>query len=136
MSMATRKYLSRSSLQTKQIASRCASRVSQPTVLTLTGNLGAGKTVFAKGFIDYFGIKKGVVSPTFALLKQYHLHNKLWENWTIYHFDLYRLKRADDFINEGFLDIFSRPRSIVIIEWPEIIENLLLSHMTSLSGNI
>lgn len=87
-------------------------------VLALRGDLGAGKTTFAKGFISALaGIDSHQIqSPTFTYLQIY--------NENIYHFDLYRLKQYEQFESAGFADYFNTG-GICLIEWPERIESLL-----------
>lgn len=121
---AVKKIKSRSPAETLDFGRACARLVKNTAVFALSGELGAGKTTFAKGLLKELGVKKEAVSPTFALLKQYDLSGD-WKGWTLYHFDLYRLKSAQDFLNEGFGEIFREPKSIILIEWPEIIGGIL-----------
>lgn len=117
-------FLSKSPSRTKKIATNCAKTIKQTTVFALNGNIGSGKTVFIKGLAKLLGVKSEVTSPTFTLLKQYAGRGR-WKDWTLYHFDLYRLKKAEDFTQEGWIEIFKRPRSIIAIEWPEIISSFV-----------
>lgn len=121
---AVRKIKSLSPDETLDFGRACARLVKNTTVFALRGELGAGKTTFAKGLLKELGVKKEAVSPTFTLLKQYNLSGN-WKGWTLYHFDLYRLKSAQDFVNEGFSEIFKEPKSIILIEWPERISDIL-----------
>lgn len=121
---AVKKIKSRSPAETLNFGQTCAGLVKNTVVFALRGELGAGKTTFVKGAIKELGIKKEAVSPTFTLLKQYSLSGK-WKGWSLYHFDLYRLKSAQDFLNEGFGEIFKEPKSIILIEWPERISDIL-----------
>lgn len=121
---AVRKIKSLSPAETLDFGRACARLVKNTAVFALRGELGAGKTTFVKGVIKELGVKKEAVSPTFTLLKQYSLSGN-WKGWTLYHFDLYRLKSAQDFLNEGFGEIFKEPKSIILIEWPERISDIL-----------
>ena len=121
---AERKIKSHSPAETLDFGRSCARLVKNTTVFALRGELGAGKTTFVKGVIKELGVKKEALSPTFALLKRYNLSGQ-WKDWTLYHFDLYRLKTAQDFLNEGFGEIFREPKLIILIEWPEIISEIL-----------
>lgn len=88
-------------------------------VLALKGGLGAGKTFIAREIIRKLtGKNLDVASPTFNLVQIYD--SPLGEIW---HFDLYRLKKPEDIYELGLEDALSY--AITIIEWPEIIENLL-----------
>lgn len=87
----------------------------------LVGDLGAGKTAFTRGFIQSFaGLnKEEVPSPTFTLVQTYDT-----EKGTIWHFDLYRLKDAEEVWELGFEDALSS--GISLIEWPERIAGIKL----------
>lgn len=80
----------------------------------LRGDLGAGKTTISRHIIStLLGIQTPVKSPT------YIYYNKYGEN--IYHFDLYRLRSYDDFVNIGGEEILDNPENICLIEWPELL---------------
>ena len=88
-------------------------------IITLKGTLGAGKSFFAENFINFLSEKKvNVLSPTFNLV--YNYDSKKGE---IFHFDLYRLKNAQDLENIGFFDAIRN--GICLIEWPEIAADFL-----------
>lgn len=109
-----------SEAETIQFGRELALQLEEGAIVALHGDLGAGKTTLAKGMIA--GISstevRNVQSPTFTYLNIYDAKP------TVYHFDLYRLKGADDFIQLGFLD-FLGDRGICIIEWAERISSLL-----------
>ena len=100
--------------ETKQLAQEFAKTLSLPAIVTLTGNLGAGKTTFVQGLAVGLGIEKKVNSPTFLLIKKYSLDKK-----NLYHVDLYRLSSEEDVVGTGLLDILQEKDSIVVIEWAE-----------------
>jgi len=81
-------------------------------VVALHGELGAGKTVFVKGLAKGLGIDSPVVSPTFTIVNEYEGAPPL------YHFDLYRLSRAEELLDIGFEEYASG--GVCVIEWPEI----------------
>lgn len=85
-------------------------------LITLSGDLGAGKTTFTKGIGLGLGIEKIINSPTFTILKQYH--GKL----NLSHFDAYRLEGQDDDL--GFEEIFESD-DICVVEWADFIEDIL-----------
>ena len=79
----------------------------------LTGDLGAGKTTFVRGFLRQLGVVGPVRSPTYSLLEQYEPHGI-----RVLHVDLYRLAVPEDVAALGFGD-FDLPGSVWLIEWPE-----------------
>lgn len=85
-------------------------------VVTLEGDLGAGKTTFTKGIGKGLGIQKVINSPTFTIVKVYQ------GNLPLYHFDAYRLEGQNDEL--GFEEMFE-DEGICVIEWPKFIENIL-----------
>lgn len=104
--------------ETKNIARKIASKVGKDAVIVLTGELGAGKTKFTEGFLSYFGLENEISSPTFTIVNEYQN-----EKATIYHFDVYRLSDIDEFYAMGGEEYFTK--GICIIEWGEIIEDIL-----------
>jgi tRNA threonylcarbamoyladenosine biosynthesis protein TsaE len=84
-----------------------------PLVISLTGDLGAGKTTLAQSICEGFGVAEPATSPTYALVHRYDS-----EKAAVYHIDLYRLDSPDQLTNLGWDDILSE-RALVIVEWPE-----------------
>ena len=105
-------------LNTKLFAKNFASKLSKGDVIVLTGDLGAGKTKFVEGVLEYFGLQEEISSPTFTIVNEYHN-----EKIDIYHFDLYRLKDVYEFENIGGEEYFNR--GLCIFEWGELIEDIL-----------
>ena len=97
-------------------------RLFSPMIIFLKWDLGAGKTTLSKYiFNDLLWIEKEVKSPT------YNYYNKYWDN---YHFDLYKLKNYDEFFAIWWEDILDNNTWIILIEWPELIENYYKPNMT------
>ncbi len=90
-----------------------------PGVITLKGNLGTGKTTIVRGALESCGITSGVRSPTYTLVEYYQL-----ENFSIAHFDLYRLGDPEELEYLGYRD-YLRPDTWCFIEWPERAEGYL-----------
>lgn len=82
-------------------------------VICLTGDLGAGKTVFVQGIADGLGVSEPVTSPTFNILNVYEA------KFPVYHFDLYRLEHPGELDNIGFYEYASGDDGLAIIEWPD-----------------
>lgn len=107
-------YISNSQEETEKIAGEFAKTLNCGDIVLLQGDLGAGKTVFVKGIVKYFGgDPDGVTSPTFTIVNEYQL-----PNFPIYHFDLYRLENPNELYNIGFEEYFYG-NGICFIEWPE-----------------
>jgi tRNA threonylcarbamoyladenosine biosynthesis protein TsaE len=105
---------------THALAAWTAARVRVRDVVALSGGLGAGKTEFARAFIHARpggAAVKEVPSPTFTLVQVYDLSPPVW------HFDLYRLERADDAWELGLEEAFAD--AISLIEWPDRLGGLL-----------
>ena len=111
-------YYSQSEKETKQLGFNLSKKVVKGCVISLRGSLGAGKTVFAKGFAEGLGITEAIVSPTFTLVQEYDGVLKM------YHLDLYRLSGEDEFESMGGED-FLYPDGVTLIEWSEKIEDML-----------
>ena len=110
--------ISKSELETKEFAKNFASKLGRGDVIVLSGDLGAGKTKFVEGILEYFGMQEEISSPTFTIVNEYHN-----EKIDIYHFDLYRLKDVYEFENIGGEEYFNK--GICIFEWGELIEDIL-----------
>ncbi len=95
----------------------------QATLVTLSGELGAGKTTFVQGVAEALGITETVASPTFVIEKVYELEGQKWER--LIHIDAYRLKSAHELEVLGWKDITAVPANLVLLEWPERVEELI-----------
>jgi tRNA threonylcarbamoyladenosine biosynthesis protein TsaE len=87
------------------------------TVVTLSGELGAGKTTFAQGVALTFGVTETVQSPTFVLEKIYALEGQRFTH--LVHIDAYRLKSAHELRVLGWEELAREPGNLILIEWPE-----------------
>jgi tRNA threonylcarbamoyladenosine biosynthesis protein TsaE len=104
--------------QTRALAASLA-RVAEPgDVLCLWGDLGAGKTVFAKGFGAGLGVRDTILSPSFVLMGEYA------GRLPLFHIDLYRLESARDALDGGLLDD-RQASGVVLIEWPDRLADAL-----------
>ena len=95
------------------------------TIITLSGDLGAGKTVMAKGIGAGLGVDEDITSPTFSLFEMYE--GKL----PFYHFDLYRIENKDELENLHF-DEYWYSKGVSVIEWPEIAKEALDGSVVSI----
>jgi tRNA threonylcarbamoyladenosine biosynthesis protein TsaE len=90
-----------------------------PLVVTLRGELGAGKTTLARAICRGYGVPNEVTSPTFTLVHEYRGARS-----PVYHLDLYRLKGPDDLANIGWDEMISA-EALILVEWPERAGELL-----------
>lgn len=105
--------------ETYGFASGLAEKIEPGTVITLDGDLGAGKTVFTKGFAYGLGISELVTSPTFTILQEYN-DGRI----PLYHFDTYRIEDPDEMYEIGFNEYLDSG-GICVIEWAELIKEIL-----------
>lgn len=110
-------FLTSSEEETKKLGKNLASVLREGDIVSLSGELGSGKTVFVKGLAEGLGVKEEVTSPSFTLLNIYPGRIKL------YHFDLYRLT-AEEFWEAVGGDFFYED-GVVVLEWGDKVESLL-----------
>jgi tRNA threonylcarbamoyladenosine biosynthesis protein TsaE len=117
------KIITNSEKETFDFAKSLAAKANGGEVYALSGNLGAGKTVFVRGFATGLGIKGNVNSPTFVLMKVYPVKKHLNIKYFC-HIDAYRLKSSADLEAIGALDYFGKKDTICFIEWPEKVKKI------------
>lgn len=105
-----------SAQQTKKMATRLGQSIEQGILITLQGDLGAGKTTFAQGLAKGLGVEKTVNSPTFTISKIYQ------GRLNLIHIDAYRLEGLHQDL--GFEEFFD-PQWVCVVEWPDYIEDIL-----------
>lgn len=110
-------YRSESPERTEEIGAQLALQVEAGTVIALEGDLGAGKTAFARGFIRALGYEGRVTSPTFTIVNEY-------PECGVCHFDMYRILDEDALYDIGWDDYLDGER-ILLIEWSENIRYAL-----------
>jgi tRNA threonylcarbamoyladenosine biosynthesis protein TsaE len=116
--------ISHSAEQTQRLGARLGALLKPGDVLCLSGDMGAGKTVFAAGIGKGWGAKTPLTSPTFSLV---HDHTRDSDKMHLYHLDCYRLEDPSEADAIGIDDIYSG-RGAVIFEWPEHILTILPSN--------
>jgi tRNA threonylcarbamoyladenosine biosynthesis protein TsaE len=108
------------------VASEVAEIIKQYHVVCLYGEMGAGKTTLIKAICHALGVKDIVASPTFALINEYQTIS----GQPVYHFDFYRINRIEEVYDFGYEEYFFSPRGICLIEWPELVEDILPLNQT------
>lgn len=98
-------------------------RPGRAALVTLSGNLGAGKTTFVQALAQALGVTEPVVSPTYVLMKSYELHNQPFAR--LVHIDAYRLASGQEFAALEPASFLLDEDALVCIEWPERIEGAL-----------
>lgn len=128
-----------SSRETENLGVAIAKRVvsSRPKktaqVFALTGDLGAGKTTFVKGFFRGLGLRTRVTSPTFIIMRHHRMPRgsghklkvKSYKFEDVHHVDAYRLKTFTGELRAEFIRILKDPQNIALIEWAEHIKKFL-----------
>ena len=112
-------YETHSMEETRELGRQMGTAAGPGDVLTLSGDLGVGKTVFTKGFALGIGVTEAVSSPTFTIVQEYH-SGRL----PLYHFDVYRIGDPEEMDEVGFDDYVYRD-GVSLIEWAELIEEIL-----------
>ena len=115
-------YLLTNVTEMENFASNFATRLQPGDVVCLTGDLGAGKTVFTRGVARGLGYADAVTSPTFALMHVYE-----GGRLPVYHFDLYRLNNADDLESVG-CEEYIQGTGVCIFEWAERAPEAMPNH--------
>ena len=113
------KIVTKSVIETMEIAQNIESEKFPNMVICLDGELGSGKTVFTKGIANALGITDVITSPTFTIIKEY-LNGEM----PLYHMDVYRLDGNTDGVD---IEEYFTKDGIVVIEWADTIRDILPS---------
>ena len=110
--------------ETYELGQKLGRQAAAGQVITLIGDLGVGKTVFTQGLAAGLGITEPVSSPTFTIVQIYE-EGRL----PLYHFDVYRIGDVEEMDEIGYEDYFYG-EGVCLIEWANLIEEILLEHLT------
>jgi len=110
--------LTNSETETLDVARSLGNTLSAGAVVALTGDLGAGKTVFAQGIAESLDIREQITSPTFTLINEYR------GRLLLYHMDLYRLDSTREIEDIGIVD-YLYGDGVCVIEWAEKLGELM-----------
>lgn len=111
-------YDSFSESDTFNIAKNLGENAKQGEVYCLSGELGSGKTIFAKGFANGLGVDGLITSPTFTIINQYN------GRLPLYHFDVYRINSIYEMYELGYEEYFY-VEGVCLIEWADIIKQII-----------
>lgn len=96
--------------------------------LLFYGEMGVGKTTLIKSIVNKLGSQDQVTSPTFSLVNEYHAGNH-----KIFHFDFYRINSEEEVYDIGIEDYFLNEKDWILMEWPELIPNLVPEKFSKIS---
>lgn len=115
-------FITKGPEETQSLGQKIAADLVGGEIFALSGDLGSGKTTFVQGFSKGLGLTSRIISPTFILMRKYHLPEK-----DFYHVDLYRFEKDVDkeVTNLGLKDVWGKPKNIVVIEWAEKIKTTI-----------
>ena len=113
----TEEFLSHSEHETRQIARQFAANLQPGEIIALSGQLGAGKTIFMRGVTEFFNCSEQLSSPTFSLFNIYQ-GSLAGEEVTLHHFDLYRIESLRELEAIGF-DEYLSSGDLSFVEWAE-----------------
>ncbi len=96
----------------------------QATVITFSGDLGAGKTTLIQAIAQQLGVTDTLQSPTFVIYKRYAISSP--QDWSfLIHGDMYRLESAEEIEKLGWSELITDPNNLICVEWPEKITGAL-----------
>ena len=121
--MASESRLALTESELRDWGKRLGRQITPPLIVTLTGDLGAGKTTLAQAICEGYGVQDDVTSPTYAIVHEYTSARS-----AVHHLDLHRLEGPGDLQNIGWDDILSGG-GLVLIEWPERAAGRLPDHL-------
>ena len=130
-------FVTKKSEETQKLGEMLAEEFRNGGVICLSGDLGAGKTTFAQGFLKGLGAEGPYTSPTFLVMKEYHVENskskcqmsnqvqnQKTKIQKVYHIDAYRVG-ADDILALGWEEMTTQNSNVIIIEWAERISSII-----------
>jgi tRNA threonylcarbamoyladenosine biosynthesis protein TsaE len=122
------RFVSNSEEETAEFAAKIAADSHSGDVFALKGDLGAGKTVFSRGFAVALGVDCPICSPTFTIVQEYEIRdNSKPDLERLYHMDVYRISNSDSALAFGVDEFLDDESAIKLIEWPERVKDILPS---------
>ena len=111
--LAERGHLKLTEPELREWGENLGRSIHPPLLITLTGELGAGKTTLAQAICLGYGVEEPITSPTYSLVQEYSAPHS-----AVFHIDLYRVESPDQLTNLGWNDIMVA-RALILVEWPE-----------------
>lgn len=105
-------------------------------IMALSGDLGAGKTTFTQFLASILGVEEAITSPTFVIQKSYQTKHTVSPQalhrvfHRLIHIDAYRLEKSEELLKLGFASLLGDPQNLIVIEWPERVEDILPKNQT------
>jgi len=115
-----KEYSATSEADLPEIATKLLTVYPENRIFAFYGAMGAGKTTFIKALCRELGVEDEALSPTFAIINEYHTH----EDIPVYHFDFYRINKLEEVYDIGYEE-YLYSGHYCFLEWPELIEELL-----------
>ena len=112
-------FITNSPAETEKVGEILAKNLTPGAVIAYRGDLGAGKTAFTRGLARGLGCTEQVTSPTYTIVNEY-----LSGRCPLFHFDMYRLRSADELFDIGWEDYLDRG-GVCAVEWSENVEEAL-----------
>ena len=112
-------FLTNSPVETERVGEKLAQQLRPGAVIAYRGDLGAGKTAFTRGLARGLGYSDPVTSPTYTIVNEY-----LGGRLPLFHFDMYRLRSAEDLWDIGWEDYLDRG-GVCAVEWSENVEDAM-----------
>ena len=117
-------FITNSPAETELVGAKLAEQLKPGAVIAYRGDLGAGKTAFTRGLARGLGARESVTSPTYTIVNEY-LSGRL----PLFHFDMYRLRSADELFDIGWDDYLERG-GVCAVEWSENVADALEDPIT------
>ncbi len=124
--------------QLSQVAQQVVTKIHQSssqdhaTLVTFSGDLGAGKTTLIKEIAKQLGVTDDLQSPTYVIYKKYSLRSATAESlplkegdYELIHADMYRLESSGEILKLGWNELLADPQNILLVEWPEKIADVI-----------
>lgn len=120
------KTISKNFEETRDLGKKLAGELKGGELICLSGDLGSGKTTFSQGVLEALGAEKPYSSPTFMIIKVYDIKisNPKAKIRKVYHIDTYRIDEKD-ILDLGWEEMLREKDSVIIVEWPERIKNII-----------